>query len=121
MFYRPEHPAPAFFVIFVPNTNPMKRLISLLLLLGLSGPFAALPASADWSYGTARFYGDKPSHCLSHGGVLIYYNGSLRQTMLQGDIEVWECTGDVCVIFPKNYKGRQIRFAKSAGLQVQYL
>jgi hypothetical protein len=41
--------------------------------------------------------------------------------MLQGDIEVWECTVDVCVIFPKNYKGRQIRFAKSAGLQVQYL
>ena len=96
----------------------MKRLISLLLLLGLSGCFAALPASADWSYGTARFYGDKPSHCLSHGGVLIYYNGSLRQTMLQGDIEVWECTGDVCVIFPKNYKGRQIRFAKSAGLGI---
>ena len=85
--------------------------------------FVAAPtvAFADWTYGTARFKGDQPRNCLNHGGVLIYYNGTLRQTELCGDTEIWECTGDVCVIYPKNYSGRKMVFLANGNLQVQYL
>ena len=100
----------------------MKRFIAtLLLLLGIGGTILSIPAYADWTYGTARFSGSTPSHCLNHGGVLIYYNGEIKQTGISGNVELWECTGDVCIIFPKNYSGKQIRFTKSAGVQVQYL
>ena len=100
--------------------NMKKVLISLFLILGL-GFVAAPNALADWSYGTARFSGDQPRNSLNHGGVIIYYNGSLKQTGTSGNTELWECTGDVCVIYPRNYSGCQLQFKTQGGLQVQYL
>ncbi len=95
----------------------MKRLMILLVFCGM-----LLTAMADWTYGTAYFSGSQPSSCLDHGGVKIWYNGSLRQTGLNGGVETWEGTGDICVVFPKNYKGRQMRFLSSGGtVQIQTL
>ena len=95
----------------------MKRILFLLMLLGLF-----LNVMADWTYGTAYFKGDKPSNCMSVGAVKIYYNGSLSQKSIEGNTEYWEGTGDICVIFPKNYTGRQMVFLSSSGtVQVQHL
>jgi hypothetical protein len=43
----------------------MKRMM---LLLAFCGMLTA--AMADWTYGTARFFGSQPSSCLNHGGVM---------------------------------------------------
>lgn len=95
----------------------MKRIMLLLAFLGIM-----LTAMADWTYGTARFKGNQPSSCLDHGGVKIWYNGSLSQTSLEGNEEIWEGTGDICVVFPKDYRGRQMRFFSSGGtVQIQTL
>ena len=77
---------------------------------------------ADWTYGTASFKGNQPSSCMSVGTVKIWYNGSLRQTGTEGNVEIWQGTGDICVVFPKNYNGRQMRFFSSGGtVQIQTL
>ena len=70
---------------------------------------------ADWTYGTASFKGNQPSSCMTVGTVIIWYNGSLRQTGTEGNVEIWQGTGDICVVFPKNYNGRQMRFFSSGG------
>lgn len=95
----------------------MKRMM---LLLAFCGVLTA--AMADWTYGTASFKGNQPSNCLSHGTVKIWYNGSLTQTGTSGGVEIWEGTGDICVVFPKNYNGPQMRFTSSGGtVQIQTL
>ena len=95
----------------------MKRLLFLFALLGVM-----TVAMADWTYGTAYFKGSQPSSCMSVGTVRIWYNGSLKQTALQGNVEIWEGTGDICVVFPKNYNGRQMRFTSTGGtVQIQVL
>ena len=77
---------------------------------------------ADWTYGTASFKGNQPSSCMSVGTVKIWYNGSLRQTGTEGNVEIWQGTGNICVVFPKNYNGRQMRFLSSGGnVQIQTL
>ena len=79
-------------------------------------------ARADWTYGTASFKGNQPSSCMTVGTVIIWYNGSLRQTGTEGNVEIWQGTGDICVVFPKNYNGRQMRFFSSGGnVQIQTL
>ena len=98
-----------------------KYLIAIFAVLTLSSVVVPTIALADWSYGTARFTGSQPSNSLNHGSVLFYYTGTLKQTMLQGNTEIWECTGDVCVIFPKNYSGREIKVNASGTVQIQYL
>ncbi len=53
---------------------------------------------------------------------MIWYNGDLRQTSLQGGVEIWEGTGDICVAYPKNYNGPKMRFlSKGGSVQIQYL
>ena len=95
----------------------MKRVFLLLALCSM-----LTVAMADWTYGTARFKGNQPSSCMSVGTVKIWYNGSLRQTGTEGNVEIWEGTGDICVVFPKNYNGRQMRFFSSGGtVQIQTL
>ena len=79
-------------------------------------------AMADWTYGTAYFIGSQPSSCLDHGGVKIWYNGKLKQTGLNGGVEIWEGTGDICVVYPKNYNGPKMKFTSKGGsVQIQYL
>lgn len=81
-----------------------------------------MSAMADWTYGTAYFRGSRPSSCLSHGGVMIWYNGSLTQTGLNGGVEIWEGTGDICVAYPRNYTGPKMNFTSTGGsVQIQYL
>ena len=81
-----------------------------------------LTAMADWSYGTARFRGNQPTSSMSYGDVKIWYNGTLKQTGVQGNTLIWEGTGNICVVFPKNYSGRQMRFYSSGGtVQIEYL
>ena len=95
----------------------MKRFLLSLAFVSIS-----LTAMADWTYGTARFKGDQPSNCKIVGGVTIYYNGSLSSKCVEGNTEYWEGTGNICVIFPKNYTGRQMVFLSSGGtVQVQHL
>ena len=81
-----------------------------------------ISAMADWTYGTAYFKGSQPSSCLSHGTVMIWYNGSLTQTGLEGGVEIWQGTGDICVVYPKYYNGPKMTFTSSGGsVQIQYL
>ena len=95
----------------------MKRMM---LLLAFCGMLTA--AMADWTYGTASFSGNQPSSCLHHGTVTIWYNGSLTQKGISGGVEIWEGTGDICVVYPKDYRGRQMRFLSSGGtVQIQTL
>ncbi len=95
----------------------MKRLLMLFVFAGLM-----LTAMADWSYGTAFFHGSQPSRSLNHGGVIIWYDGELRQTGVNGGVEIWEGTGNICVAYPKNYKGPQMRFTSKGGtVQIQTL
>ena len=107
----------------------MKRLM---LLFALCGMMTA--AMADWTYGTAYFQGSQPSNCLSHGTVMIWYDGEshgtvmiwydgeLKQTGLNGGVEIWEGTGDICVVYPKNYNGPKMRFTSKGGtVQIQTL
>ena len=95
----------------------MKRLLLLFVFAGLM-----LIAMADRTYGTAYFQGSQPSNCLSHGTVMIWYNGELKQTGLNGGVEIWEGTGDICVVYPKNYRGPQMRFTSKGGtVQIQTL
>lgn len=78
--------------------------------------------TTSWTYGTATFKGKSPSSCLDHGGVMIWYNGNLYQKSIIGTTEVWEATGDICVVFPKNYRGRDMQFYSTNGnVQIQSL
>ena len=91
-----------------------------MLLFALCGMMTA--AMADWTHGTAYFTGSQPSSCLSHGMVMIWYNGTLTQTGLNGGVEIWEGTGVICVAYPKNYRGPQMRFTSKGGtVQIQTL
>ena len=95
----------------------MKRTLVLFAFCGI-----LTAAMADWTYGTAYFKGSQPSSSLSHGSVKIWYNGTLRQTGVNGGVEIWEGTGDICVVYPKNYNGPQMRFTSSGGtVQIQTL
>ena len=95
----------------------MKRMMLLLAFRGL-----LTTAMADWTYGSARFSGSQPSSCLNHGTVIIWYNGTLTQKGISGNEEIWEGTGDICVLYPKNYNGRQLRITSTGGtVQIQTL
>ena len=95
----------------------MKRFLLMFALLGV-----LTVAMADWTYGTASFKGSQPSKSMTVGTVKIWYNGSLTKTGTEGTVEIWKGTGDICVVFPKNYNGRQMRFFSSGGnVQIQTL
>lgn len=95
----------------------MKRMMLLLIFCSILAT-----AMADWTYGSARFSGNQPSSCLQHGTVIIWYNGSVTQKGISGGEEIWEGTGDICVVFPKNYNGPKMRFSSSGGVvQIQVL
>ena len=79
----------------------MKRLALLFVFCGM-----LMTAMADWTYGTAYFQGSQPSSCLN----------------LNGGVEIWEGTGNICVAYPKNYNGPQMRFTSKGGtVQIQTL
>ena len=95
----------------------MKRIFLALVLLSLF-----ITAMADWTHGTAFFKGDRPSNSMNIGSVIVYYNGSLSQKSIEGNTEYWVGTGNICVVFPKDYKGRQMVFTSNGGtVQVQHL
>ena len=95
----------------------MKRIMLLFALCGMM-----TTANADWIYGAAYFSGCQPSNSLNHEGVIIWYNGPLPQTGLNGGVEIWQGTGDICVVYPKNYRGPQMRFTSKGGsVQIQTL
>ena len=95
----------------------MKRVMLLFAFLSIM-----TVSMADWTYGTDSFKGNQPSSCMTVGTVIIWYNGSLTQTGIEGNVEIWQGTGDICVVFPKNYNGRQMRFFSSGGnVQIQTL
>ena len=107
----------------IDDYNPLKRKVimkRMMLLLAFSGLLTT--AMADWTYGSARFTGSQPSSCLTHGTVIIWYNGTLTQKGVSGNEEIWEGTGDICVLYPKNYNGRQLRITSTSGtVQIQTL
>lgn len=95
----------------------MKKFVLFLLLM-----CATITAMADWSYGTACFRGEKPTQGMTHGNISIWYNGTLRRTHTKGNVYYWEGTGDICVVFPKNYNGPEHQFISTGGIvQIQYL
>jgi len=108
---------PRYECLTIKNEAIMKRLMILLVFCGM-----LVTAMADWTYGTASFKGDQPSSSMSIGDVRVWYNGSLTQKGTEGSVEIWEGTGDICVVFPKNYKGPKMKFTSSGGsVQIQTL
>ncbi len=95
----------------------MKKLLFLLTFLGI-----VTLAMADWNYGQYHFLGTRPQKMMNiAGGVQIWYNGTLHQTHYSNGVEYWEGTGDICVLYPKDYNGRKLYFTSSGGsVQVQY-
>lgn len=95
----------------------MKKLAILFVFCGMM-----MTAMADWTYDTATFKGNQPSSSMTAGTVRIWYNGSLSQTGNEGGVQIWEGTGDICVVFPKNYNGPKMRFLSKGGtVQIQTL
>lgn len=77
--------------------------------------------SNSWTYGNVSFRGSQPSNCRNIGSVLVYYDGNLQARGTSGNTEIYEATGNVCVIYPRNYSGRQIEVISSGGsVQVGY-
>ncbi len=72
----------------------------MLLLLGIA------VTMADWTFGTARFTGSTPANSMSIGGVNVWYDGTLTHTHCMGGVDCYKGTGNICVAFPKGYKGR---------------
>ncbi len=94
----------------------MKKLFLMLAFLG-----TVAVAMADWTYGTCYFLGNQPSRGLSIGGVRVWYNGELKETRVMGGVQYWEGTGEICVVYPKDYNGPKLVFLSSGGsVQVQY-
>ena len=94
------------------------RRVVLAAVMGM----VCLGALADWSYGTANFRGDRPSNSRSIGSVTVFYNGSLTLKGTFYGEDCYEGTGDICVIYPKNYKGRKLNFTSSGGsVQIRHL
>lgn len=91
-------------------------------LFTIAMALVSVAAFADWTYGTARFKGSTPSNSTTIGTVIVYYNGSLTHTSSNGNVDYYEGTGDICVIFPQNYSGKKLVFTSSGGsVQIQYL
>lgn len=101
----------------------MKKLfIAVLAMLTLSFTVCPTLLYADWSHGTAKFKGNKPKKSMTSGNVIFYYNGTLKKVGSQGNADVWECSADVCVIFPKNYSGKKLIVKSKTGkVQIQHL
>lgn len=113
LYFRPRNMVCLTFM----NKGIMKRLMILFVFCG-----TLVAAMAEWTYGTAHFKGGQPSSCMSHGSVRIWYNGSLSRNAIDGGVEIWEGTGDICVVFPKNYNGPKMRFYSTGGtVQIQTL
>jgi hypothetical protein len=99
------------------NEVIMKRLMILFMFCGM-----LITAMADWTYGTATFKGNQPSSSMTHGSIRIWYNGSLTQKGTEEGVEIWEGTGDICVVFPKYYNGPKMNFTTTGGsVQIQTL
>lgn len=99
-----------------------KLLIAILAICTLSFTVCPTIAYADWSHGTAKFKGNKPKKSMSSGNVIFYYNGTLKRVGSQGNADVWECSADVCVVYPKNYSGKKLIVkSKTKKVQIQYL
>lgn len=59
-----------------------KTLISVLCALYMSFMISPSIAYADWTCGTAKFKGSWSRNSISHGSVIFYYTGILRQTAI---------------------------------------
>ena len=95
----------------------MKRLALLFVFCGM-----LMTAMADWTYGTAYFQGSQPSNCLNHGGVMIWYDGNLRQTGHTDIASSFPYLYASVEAYPKNYNGPQMRFTSKGGtVQIQTL
>ncbi|MCH5233660.1 MAG: hypothetical protein J1E16_00055 [Muribaculaceae bacterium] len=95
----------------------MKKFAAFLFTVTIS-----FMAFADWTYGSASFRGNCPSNSRSIGSVQVWFNGSLTCKGTNGNTEIWEGTGDICVAFPKNYSGTNLQFTSTGGsVQIQYL
>ena len=74
----------------------------------------------SWTHGRACFKGRQPSSGMLIGGVNVWYNGSLTQKSVNGGVQIWEGTGDICVAYPRNYSGPKMEFYSSGGtVQIQ--
>lgn len=101
----------------------MKKIFAAIALGLALMAFSPVPTQArpDWSMGTAHFKGNMPSHSMSVGVVKFYYNGTLKKVGSMGTTDIYECTGECCVIFPKGYNGRKIEVRSPKTVQYQYL
>lgn len=80
------------------------------------------PKYMSWSTGGVWFKGKQPEKTLFMGsGVKVYYNGTFGLKSHDGGTDVYEGTGDICVLYPKDYHGTPMRFISTGGtVQIEY-
>lgn len=85
--------------------------------------FTATAAMADWTISGITFKGSRPSKMLNaHQGVTIYYNGTLKVERYSGGVTYYSGTGDICVLYSRNYTGPKLDFSSTGGtVQIKYL
>ncbi len=94
----------------------MRKCICILAFLSV-----VTAAMADWTINGCRFVGDRPSKSYTINNVRVWYNGTLRHTHTTNNVQYWEGTNEICVLYPKNYSGPQYVFLSTGGMvQVQY-
>lgn len=98
----------------------MKRFFAAIALAVALATVVPVTAYADWNYGTIHFKGTMPKKAMTVGTVKFFYNGTLKKVGSRGTVDLYECTGECCVAFPKGYNGRKIEVKSPKPVQIQY-
>ncbi len=89
----------------------MKRTIAIFVVSVLFSGFIA----ADMSIGRCQFYGEMPPHSMSIGSTKVYYHEMSSSSIMRGQTEYKQCTGDVWVIYRSASDAQRLQFQTTNG------
>lgn len=70
---------------------------------------------ADMSIGRCQFYGQMPPHSMSIGSTIVYYHEMSSSSIMRGQTEYKQCTGDVWVIYRSASDTKRLHFQTTNG------
>ena len=89
----------------------MKRIISIVVLNILFFGICV----ADMSIGRCQFYGQMPPHSASIGSTVVYYYEMSSSSIMRGQTEYKQCTGNVWVIYKSALDAQRLQFQTTNG------
>ena len=89
----------------------MRKLLSTIVLNVLSLCFCM----ADMSMGRCQFYGQMPPHSMSIGSTIVYYHEKSSSSIMRGQTEYKQCTGNVWVIYRSASDAQRLQFQTTNG------